>query len=191
MSSEQTNRSATIDMLARDDDDAYRGLQNPSAISPIQENRIYINGEGKEMIVDHTSDTGSTKTVINIPKPSTAAVPDVSAKPAAVRPAARPAQTVQPAPRETTASAPKKTYHDFWVQAGSFSTRERADGVKDTLDTKGIAAIITNQEINGNTFYRVRIGPYTSQNEADYWLAMIKSIDGFQDSQIWESQSLR
>jgi DedD protein len=39
--------------------------------------------------------------------------------------------------------------------------------------------------------YRVRIGPYTSQNEADYWLAMVKSIDGFEKSQVWETQSLR
>ena len=92
---------------------------------------------------------------------------------------------------KSASSAPKKAFRDYWVQAGSYSTRERADGVKNSLSIKGISAIVSNQEINGNTFYRVRIGPYTPQNEADYWLAMVKSIDGFQDSQIWESQSFR
>jgi DedD protein len=199
------NRSATTDAadLVRDDADAYRGLQNPASISPIQENRIYINGEpGSEMAVEHSDETGSTKTVINIPQPTTAAVPAVPARPTAAAPTrpqpaaparpAAPAQTSTAVPAQTTVAATARSaYNDFWVQAGSFSTRERADGVKNTLDTKGIAAIITNQEINGNTYYRVRVGPYTSQNEADYWLAMIKSIDGFQDSQVWESRSMR
>jgi DedD protein len=37
----------------------------------------------------------------------------------------------------------------------------------------------------------VRVGPYTSQNEADYWLALIKSIDGFGESQIWQNNAFR
>ncbi|MDR2471524.1 MAG: SPOR domain-containing protein, partial [Treponema sp.] len=120
--------------------------------------------------------------------------PKAAARPAepAPRPApAAPAKPAAPVKPAVSAPASKKAYRDFWVQAGSFSTRERADGVKSTLDTKGIAAVITNQDINGSTYYRVRVGPYTSQNEADYWLAMIKSIDGFQNSQVWESQSYR
>ncbi|MDR2049446.1 MAG: SPOR domain-containing protein, partial [Treponema sp.] len=126
------------------------------------------------------------------------AVPDTVSEQPAIKPQS-PQQVSQPVqrtpipakPAASVVPPPKKTYNDFWVQAGSFSTRERADGVKKTLDEKGIAAIITNQQINGQSFYRVRIGPYTSHNEADYWLAMIKSIDGFEGSQVWESQSKR
>ena len=168
------SRLATTDPSEIANNDAFRGLQEPDTASP-----IIINNNGE-----------TSGTVISVPKPSAAAVPDV--KPAAPKPAAQTPAKPQEKPQEVQqAAAPKKMHRDFWVQAGSFSTRERADGVKVTLDTKGISAIVTNQEINGNTYYRVRIGPYTSQNEADYWLAMVKSIDGFQDSQIWESQSYR
>jgi DedD protein len=179
------NRSATTDAAELVRDDSFRGLQNPADASPIQENRIYINGAGSERPADQSGETGTT--VISVPTPAAAAVPSTPPKPpAAAKPKAAPA-----AKPEIPAAAPRQKYRDFWVQAGSFSTRERADGVKHILDDKGISAVITNQDINGNTYYRVRIGPYTSQNEADYWLAMIKSINGFQDSQIWESQSLR
>ena len=188
VSSAGPNRSATTSLSELERDDVSRGLLNPTAISPIQENYINIYGDAG-MTVDSKSDTATTKTVISVPKPSTAAVPDAKPAPAQTRPAVQP----KPAPVAATpaAPAPKKAHRDFWVQAGSFSTRERANGVKSTLDTKGISAIVTDQVINGNMYYRVRVGPYTSQNEADYWLAMIKSIDGFQDSQIWETQSYR
>ncbi|MCL1814766.1 MAG: SPOR domain-containing protein [Treponema sp.] len=162
--------------------DTYRDLMNEAA-SPRHEQFISINGD-LSMTLDTKGDT-----VINVPKPNAVAVPDV--RPAAVRPAPAQVAPARPAPAVSSPAAPKKAYRDYWVQAGSFSTRERADGVKATLGNKGITAVVTNQEINGNTYYRVRIGPYTSQNEADYWLAMVKSIDGFQDSQIWESQSYR
>jgi len=164
------DRSAYTDPTALSRDETFRELQDPNSASPV-----------------HDSDTANT--VISVPKPATAVVPSVApAEKPAPKPAAKPAATVQEKPAP---AAPKKSSRDYWVQAGSFSTRERADGVKGTLGTKGITAIVTNLEINGNTYYRVRVGPYTSQNEADYWLAMIKSIDGFQESQIWESQSFR
>ena len=176
----EPNRSVTINPSDIANGEAFRGLQDPASGSPIHEN-----------FIDNNGDAAAPGTVINVPKPNTAAVPDVKPieKPAVAKD--NPPQTKPPAVSEAAAPAPKKMHRDFWVQAGSFSTRERADGVKSTLGTKGISAIVTNQEINGNTYYRVRIGPYTSQNEADYWLAMVKSIDGFHDSQIWESQSFR
>ncbi|MDR2210732.1 MAG: SPOR domain-containing protein [Spirochaetaceae bacterium] len=196
--SEQLNRSATTDPANMVKDDTYMGLQDPAAGSPIQKN--YITSEPLGTLTEESADN-DTQRVINIPRPSAPAVPSAPARPAVssrvssppaagapVKPQTPVQTTVKPA---VTAPVSKQQYRDFWVQAGSFSTRERADGVKHTLDDKGISAIVTNQEINGNTYYRVRVGPYTSQNEADYWLAMIKSIDGFQDSQVWESQSLR
>ncbi|MDR2661807.1 MAG: SPOR domain-containing protein, partial [Treponema sp.] len=172
----EPGRSATTDPAELIRDDSFRGLQNPDAVSPIYS----TNGEsaGAAQTPEQAGETGAA-TVISVPKPTAAAVPTAPAKPAA--PAPVKPKAAAPAPKAETpapAAAPRQRYRDFWVQAGSFSTRERADGVKHILDDKGISAVITNQDINGNTYYRVRIGPYTSQNEADYWLAMIKSIDG-------------
>ena len=96
----------------------------------------------------------------------------------------------QPASSATSTSA-KKTYESYWVQAGAFSTQIRAEDVKETLKTKGLPVIIETHNAQGKDFYRVRVGPYTSQNEADYWLALIKVIGGFEESQIWQNNVVR
>jgi DedD protein len=165
-----------------------------------QEN--YLNLYGDSGLVPAGGTTAEkpkdTPKVITVQPPSASGVPDVQVKKPAVqpKPAAKPA-TVEKPKVAATAEKPKpaattaKSHRDFWVQVGSFTSRDRADGVKSTLDTKGLSAIITNQDVEGITRYRVRVGPYTSRNEADYWLAMIKSIDGFNESQIWQSQSVR
>jgi DedD protein len=128
------------------------------------------------------------------PAPGSAAAQGNAAPPrsgsAAPKPAAVPARAAAVAARPAAqAQTPTpRNYDAFWVQTGSFAAKVRADGVKETLSSKGITAIIENRDVEGRTFYRVRVGPYTSRNEADYWLSLIKSINGFEDSQVWKSQ---
>ena len=147
---------------------------------------------------------------ITIPSPTTVAVPEiaqisetkksnekpttVTVKPVEPAPAVKP--TTQPAaPKATTTPKPKsstvvkpttpaKTINDFWVQTGAFSALVRAEDAKETLAAKGITSIVENREINGKIWYRVRLGPYTSEREANHWLEIVKLIDGFSDSQI-------
>jgi DedD protein len=148
---------------------------------------------------------------INIPRPTTAAVPDTPAavsssrpvatvapaRPAAAvtgqsaaqaRPAASAATAARPvssaAARTAPAQTPARTTNDFWVQTGAFSAQVRAEDAKELLASKGITSIIENRQIDGKIWYRVRLGPYTSEKEANYWLALVKSIDGFGESQV-------
>jgi len=135
---------------------------------------------------------------INIPKPTTAAVPDnqealpTERSVATVTPAAKPVAAAKPAaPKPTTPkalaakpAAPAKKTSDYWVQIGAFAAKVRAEDTKELLASKGITSIIENREIDGKTWYRVRVGPYTSENEAKYWLALVKTIDGFGESQV-------
>jgi DedD protein len=184
----QPARSATTDPSRILTSEELRGLQPPDAASPITVKEVNP--------ADKVEENPDGSKVISIKRPETAAVPDATGpavKPAPKHEAAAPAVTKTPVPAKPAASAApaKKLYRDYWVQAGSYSTKERADGVKKSLDDKGITSIVTNQQVNGQTFFRVRVGPYTSKNEAEYWLAMIKSIDGFENSQVWESQSKR
>jgi DedD protein len=106
-------------------------------------------------------------------------------------PAAQPATvTVKPATSATRTASPSpsplrpKTTNDYWVQTGAFSAQVRAEDAKETLASTGMTSIIENRQIDGKTWYRVRLGPYTSEKEASYWLALVKSIDGFGESQI-------
>ena len=178
------------DMLRNND--SIRGIQTPPGENAAGETNISVSGEASGADRDG-------RVTIDIPKPSTAAVPDTPAvsqtPPAAARPAATvtaaPAQSAATARPTAAASAQTRTRNDFWVQTGAFTARIRAEGVKETLASKGITSIIENREVNGSTWYRVRVGPYTSETEANYWLALVKSIDGFADSQVRQTTSVR
>ncbi|MDR0601275.1 MAG: SPOR domain-containing protein [Treponema sp.] len=178
--------------------DGIQGLQTPPQATAIQENHFYINGENTED--SYTAGTSGaertpSRVVINVPKPVTAAVPDTpvparteTAAPAPgnrVRAASREAPVRTPAkPATAAAKPPAPAYRDYWVQTGAFSAKVRAEGARETLASKGIASIIENRIVDGKTWYRVRVGPYTSENEANYWLSLVKTIDGFAESQI-------
>lgn len=118
-------------------------------------------------------------------KAPAASAPPKKSEPAPVKNTKTPPAPAKPA--APAARANSNGYSAYWVQTGSFSTLTRADGVKETLASKGITSVVENRTLDGKTYYRVRVGPYTSQNEADYWLALIKSIDGFEGSQVWRS----
>ena len=177
-------------------------------------------------IVNITGDRNNGDSLtINIPKPSSAAVPHTAGtqpaasssvssntgsnavstdsssataanvKPAAsaIIPAAVTATQTVPAARAASSSASASTVrqtvsarsiNDFWVQTGAFSAMVRAEDAKELLASKGITSIIENRIVDGRIWYRVRLGPYTSENEANYWLALVKSIDGFGESQV-------
>ena len=123
------------------------------------------------------------------PPPAVAAQPARPA-PAPAAPAARPAApAAKPATPAARPAAPATaTRSNFWVQTGAFSSNARAESVKESLEAKGIISIIENRNIDGKTLYRVRVGPYLSETEANYWLALVRSIDGFADSQVRVSQ---
>jgi DedD protein len=144
---------------------------------------------------------------VAVPDKAPAGKTAVSEKAPAGKPASQPANTANNTSTVSTVSQPvrqvakpaaspgstvqTKVYNDYWVQTGAFSTIIKAEGVKKTLASKGITSIIENGEIDGRTLFRVRVGPYTSHTEANYWLSLIKSINGFEDSQIRQTQSRR
>ncbi|MDR1870066.1 MAG: SPOR domain-containing protein [Treponema sp.] len=155
---------------------------------------VNIEDSGAAIPVDKNDGDSLT---INIPKPTTAAVPDspeivnpkpaVAAKPApAAKPAAeKPAQTAAKKPA-TAVKSSAKTANDYWVQTGAFSAIVRAEDVKEHLASKGLTSIIETRvrASDGIQLYRVRLGPYTSEKEANHWLEIVQSIDGFNDSQV-------
>jgi DedD protein len=180
------------------------GLVPPPETS-VRQDDFYVNGTAQTQAAQNSGEAAAgNETVINVPKPRSVAVPDappagravpapkpvVSAPKPAPVPAAKPAAPAAK-PVSKPAPQPTKLYNDYWVQAGAFSTVANAEGAKENLASKGITSIIENREVDGKTMFRVRIGPYTSQNEADYWLSLIKNIDGFNDSQVRLTQSRR
>lgn len=154
--------------------------------------------------INHFYGNTNTNSDVRIETYTPAGLAKAAETPKTTSPVSRPAATaVSPAPARTQTTrtpaaavqapkppAPARVYNDYWVQTGSFSAKVRADNVKENLGMKGINSVIEVRNVNNKTMYRVRVGPYTSQNEAEYWLSLIQSIDGFEESQIWQSQSV-
>jgi len=87
-------------------------------------------------------------------------------------------------------AAPAKAA-EYWIQAASFTSRGRADELKQGLAEKGIAALISVKDISGKSYYRVRIGPYSVKAEADDWLSRLKGLPGSAEAYVSKSVALQ
>lgn len=111
--------------------------------------------------------------------------PVKKAEPAPVKKAAPAASTKtakKTEPAKKAAPAPKKP-DQFWVQAASYSTKKNADEARAVLDSNGVQCeVFTYKDSANKLFYRVRVGPYTTKAEAEYWKGRIETIDLFSKS---------
>lgn len=94
----------------------------------------------------------------------------------------------KPAQKKTvSASAPLAT--KYWVQAASFTNKKSADNARTELDENKIPAeVFTYKDKKDTLFYRVRVGPYTTKSEAEYWKNRIGSLDFFKDTQSYVTE---
>lgn len=101
-------------------------------------------------------------------------------------------QTTKPVKTKQQTTAVKKvTVTEFWVQAGSFSSRSYAENAQDTISAYKIESEIFTKEVNGKLWYRVRMGPYKTKTEADYWMTAIRSDPIFSDAYITEVKTTK
>lgn len=126
--------------------------------------------------------------------------PIPSALPAAAAATAAPAGKAAKAPAAAkttpaTAPSPKKPstvkVDEYWIQAASFTSRGRADELKQGLADKGIAALISVKDISGKSWYRVRVGPYSVKADAEGWLGRLKSIAGCAEAYVSKTISTK
>jgi DedD protein len=174
---------------------SWENVREPEPVVDIKADEIAAN----------PSRAASNVTTLTVPTPRSVAVPDAVVSPARQASRAKPVQTaelpkekqqaavkpdvVKPAAEKPATAKSAKNYDNsnFWIQTGAFTTIKYAEGAKDYLAERGITSVIEDPVINGKTWYRVRVGPYTTRDEANYWLALVKSIDGFSASQVWET----
>ncbi|MFI3257778.1 MAG: SPOR domain-containing protein [Spirochaetales bacterium] len=90
-----------------------------------------------------------------------------------------------------TLTVTKQTPADqYWVQAASFISKANAENARVALGNEKIPAeIFTHYDSSGVTYYRVRVGPYTTKSEAEYWNSLIKSIDPLSGTQSYVTNS--
>jgi cell division septation protein DedD len=101
---------------------------------------------------------------------------------------ATPAATVPSTPAPAKPAAPKPVVQvaagDYWIQAGSFSVKDNADALKSSLKEKALPTTISVRDTDGKSRYLVKIGPYTTREEAGKWLPSVKSVKGAEKAWI-------
>lgn len=84
--------------------------------------------------------------------------------------------STKPAASTTT----EKPVTRYWVQVASYTNKKTAENSRAILsDSKINSDIYTYQDENGKLYYRVRVGPYTTKSEAEYWMSKIAQISDF------------
>ena len=70
----------------------------------------------------------------------------------------------------------------YWVQVSSYASKKNADEAREELDKNQIPCEVFTFNKDGTLYYRVRVGPYTTKKEAEYWKQRIDSIDMFKSA---------
>lgn len=104
-------------------------------------------------------------------------------------PISMPVAKVTPTPAPI--SIPKAIANQYWVQAASFTSKENANVARTALKNEKISSEIFTHTKNGTTYYRLRVGPYTTKSEADYWNIRIKLIDQFEATESYVTNSTK
>lgn len=136
------------------------------------------------------ADTGKPQTPVVTPAPAAPAQATLSASPAAAEPAAPKATSTDPlgdlakakaqpkvvatAPASasapgTVATAPAASAEPFayFVQVGAYRTPEDAQAQRAKLTLMGLDAKVSERDQAGRTIYRVRLGPFDRQSDAE------------------------
>ncbi len=85
-----------------------------------------------------------------------------------------------PSPRPAAAPAASGLSKPF-IQIGIFSVEENARGTADRMRSTGIVPTVLEQSSQGRTFWRVIVGPATSESERADLLRQVKA-QGFEDA---------
>ena len=124
----------------------------------------------------------STVTVVEMPQPvSTPPQTTTAPAPRAAPPATK---TVAPEPRTVRVT-------QYWIQAGSFTSQSRAEETQTMLAEKGWNTRVISRDVNGQIFFRVRLGPFETKSEANKFLDWITDIESFESSYISQVYTTR
>jgi cell division protein FtsN len=78
---------------------------------------------------------------------------------------------------------------DFWIQTGSYKSQGKAEELATLLGGKGLSGRVFSYAAKGETYYRVRVGPYGNRDEAGKFLSIVKQIQGLESSYISQAKT--
>ena len=119
-----------------------------------------------------------TETKVSTPVKTTTTKTTTTAKTSSTTTKTTSSTTASTKPAASTTT--EKPVTRYWVQVASYTNKKTAENSRAILsDSKINSDIYTYQDDNGKLYYRVRVGPYTTKSEAEYWMAKIAQISDF------------
>lgn len=116
--------------------------------------------------------------------PSPAAAKTTAKKDTAATSAPKASASASSAKKSTSATAKTSSAAAkasiYWIQVGSYEAKKSADNARSALEANKIPnEVFTYKDSKGKLFYRVRVGPYTTKSEAEYWQKRIAATNEF------------
>ena len=91
---------------------------------------------------------------------------------------------------KVTKTPAKPKVVQYWVQVTSLKSKKSAENAREVLDENKITAdIFTYKDKKDQLFYRVRVGPYTTKSEAEYWQSRVALIEKFSGAKTYITDS--
>lgn len=101
-------------------------------------------------------------------------------EPAKEKPVSKPVTKSSSKTAKTVSTTQENLVTQYWVQVASYSNKKGAESARSVLDSNKIPAdVFTYVDNKENMFFRVRVGPYTTKSEAEYWRSKINNINEF------------
>lgn len=178
-SSEHSYDSTTIDINALKKDLAYEAQTSVKNVPQNINITVHIPETKSESPEYKAPEEVPVRIVEKPAKPIIKAEPVKKEAPkASAKPAAKSVQKTVTAVK--TSSAAEKKVTQYWVQVAAYSNKKGAENARSILESNKIPSdIFTFQDAKNNLFYRVRVGPYTTKSEAEYWRTRIIKINEF------------
>jgi len=173
-----------IDVSDLDSDTKKKKKELPKEIA--KELGLPQKSKSSTEIKDHTPEVAKEKKERNNVIASISKEEKKIEKPEKVKRSFKPKVETKPKgePVEEKQYNPPKVDTLYWVQTASLSSRLNAERARERLVSCYIKAEIFTKHTATGLTYRVRVGPFRNNTEAEYWLKNIKEIDGFGGSYI-------
>ena len=156
-----TNSSGDIIILYGDNTKA-----NQTSSSPSQSQTATTQPISQPAQSAKTTQTVVTPPPVTPTKTTTTSTPQ---KQATEKPIAKP--SVKPAATSATSGG-------YFIQAGSFRTKSTADSLLSDLQKKNLQGKVSVKDIDGVSYYQVKVGPFSTRDEAKQSLKAVLAVPG-------------
>ena len=202
------NQSTTIDLNALKKELASEAALNPNPsqninitvnlsdkdnVAKVEEPPVvltteYYTGKAKEAeeaekaSAVKKTETAVAKSTAETPKASSSSTASTKsvAKASTSSTSSGTAKTASKTTASSTSNAKSAAVTRFWVQVAAYSNKKTAENARSVLSDKKINSdIYTYEDNKSKLFYRVRVGPFTTKSEAEYWQSKIVEIADF------------